>query len=109
MPATGFALYVRNILDHLAESRETRQNIHIHTERVDRENVRIGQMLCDKLSELGFSVRMSFDPLAQDAYDNFGLVIEVDKGKFEDGYKVLHSQKIGKPLLMNLFGEFNER
>ncbi len=108
-PATGFAFYVRNILDSLPEAREKTRNILIYIERLSRRNVETGQILCNRLSQLGFSVQISFAPPAEAAYEGFGLVIQVDREKFADGYKILYSQKIDKPLLASLFGELNGR
>jgi len=108
-PATGFALYVRNILAHLPELREKTRNIMIYIESLTRSNVTTGQTLCNRLAELGFSVQISFAPPAEAAYEGFGLVIQVDREKFSDGYKILYSQKIDKPLLTSLFGELNAR
>jgi histidyl-tRNA synthetase len=108
-PATGFAFYVRNILDHLPEVREKTRNILVYIEQLSRRNVETGQMLCNRLSGLGFSVQISFAPPEEAAYEGFGLVVQVDRKKFADGYKILYSQKIDKPLLANLFGELNGR
>ena len=60
-------------------------------------------------ASLGFSVQISFAPPEEAAYEGFGLVIQVDREKFVDGYKILYSQKIDKPLLASLFGELNGR
>lgn len=115
VPAVGFALYMRNIIRHpllveqAAAREDRRQNICIHVSNIADRNVKTGQRLSDKLSRLGFMARITFDTVEHEAYESFGLVIEVDHERFRDGYQVLYSQKIGKPLLMNLFGEFNER
>ena len=58
---------------------------------------------------MGFSVQISFALPQEAAYAGFGLVIQVDRERFSDGYKILYSQKIDKPLLSNLFGELNGR
>ena len=115
VPAVGFALYARNIIrhrtiiDNVAASRDRLQNIAICISNITKHNVKTGQLLSDKLSCLGFVARITFSPVEQEKYESFGLVIEVDHERFTDGYQILYSQKIGKPLLMNLFGEFNDR
>jgi histidyl-tRNA synthetase len=109
VPATGFAFYVRNILDHLPEVGEEARNILIYVEQLARYNVETGQALCNRLSNMGFSVQISFASPDESAYEGFGLVIQVDRDNFADGYKILYSQKIDKPLLTNLFGELNGR
>ncbi len=115
VPAVGFALYARNIIRHrtimelTAESADKRQNISIHVSNVTKGNVHTAQRLSDKLFRLGFAAQITFMPVEREKYECFGLVIEVDHERFADGYQILYSQKIGKPLLMNLFGEFNDR
>lgn len=106
-PAVGFALFIRNILKFIPSSRDALQNICIHIENITCNNVKTGQILCDKLRKLGFEARISFSLPPTEEFKRFGLVIRVDD-KIDDGYSVLYSQKIGKPLLMNLFGEFND-
>ncbi|QTA91330.1 ATP phosphoribosyltransferase regulatory subunit [Desulfonema magnum] len=115
VPAVGFALYVRNIIrhrtliEHTTALTDKRQNICIYISNVTKYNVNTGQILSDKLSRMGFVAKITFSPVEQEKYEGFGLVIEVDNERFNHGYQILFSQKIGKPLLMNLFGEFNER
>lgn len=115
LPAVGFALYARNIIrhrtiiEHTAASTDKLQNICIYISNISRTNVKTGQRLSDKLSRIGFAAHITFMPVEQEKYERFGLVIEVDDERFSDGYQILFSQKIGKPLLMNLFGEFNEQ
>jgi len=115
VPAVGFALYVRNILNqrHIIEPAEAlsdkRQNISIYISNISAKNVAAGQRLSDELLQLGFVPRITFNPVKREKYESYGLVIEVDHESFDDGYQILFSQKIGKPLLRNLFGEFNGR
>jgi len=115
VPAVGFALYAKNIIGQQmitaapAETPDNRQNICIYISDITKHNVIKGQRLCDKLSRLGFTARITFRCVEQGDYEKYGLVIEVDHKRFTDGYQVLYSQKIGKPLLMNLFGELNGR
>jgi len=115
VPAVGFAFYVRNILNerHIIKPAgamaDNRQNISIYISNISERNVATGQRLSDKLLRLGFAPRITFNPLKREQYENFGLVIEVDHASFDDGFQILFSRKIGKPLLMNLFGEFNGR
>ncbi len=115
VPAVGFALYARNIIEHAlmieheAASTDKRQNISIYICNITKHNVTTGQILCDKLSRLGFAPQITFSPIEQEKYEKYGLVLEVDHERFTDGYQILFSQKIGKPLLMNLFGEISEK
>ncbi len=115
IPAVGFALYVRNILNQHPVRIQTQalsDNLHqicIFVSNITARNVATGQWLSDELARLGFTPRITFTPVKQEQYERFGLVIEVDHESFDDGYQILYSQKIGKPLLMNLFGEFNGR
>jgi histidyl-tRNA synthetase len=109
VPAVGFALFARNMIPSISAVTDKLQNICIYIGNITKGNVEKGQYLCDKLSHLGFSARISFVRVKPEDYDDYGLVIEVDYDAYEDGYQVLSSQKIGKPLLMNLFGEFNGR
>ena len=109
IPAVGFALFARNMFPSIPAVSDRLQNICIYIGNITRGNVEKGQELCDKLSELGFCARITFAGVRKEDYDNYGLVIEVDLEAYDDGYQVLSSQKIGKPLLKNLFGESNGR
>jgi histidyl-tRNA synthetase len=105
---TGFAFYVRNILkNYSVYSRERTQNICIYIGKVTKNNVKTGQILCNRFAKLGFKAKITFTRPEQAEYEQYGLVIHVDKEKFDDEYKILYSHKIGKPLLVNLFGELN--
>ncbi len=109
VPAVGFALFARNMFPSIPAAVDRLQNICVYIGNIAKGNVEKGQYLCDKLSELGFCAQISFAEVKKEDYDNYGLVIEVDLEAYDDGYHVLSSQKIGKPLLMNLFGEPNGR
>jgi len=115
VPAVGFAFYVRNILNerHISAPAgalsNNLQNISIYISNISEKNVETGQWLSDELLRLGFAPRITFSKIKREKYESFGLVIEVDHESFDDGYQILFSQKIGKPLLMNLFGGFNGR
>jgi histidyl-tRNA synthetase len=115
VPAVGFALYIRNILKHPDVARGSAaamgelQNICIYISNIARRNVSKGQMFCEIFSRIGASPQISFSPVDEEKYNLFGLVIEVDHERFEDGFQVLHSREIDKQLLVNLFGELNER
>lgn len=108
VPATGFALYVRNILNLSCNSMDEIQNIRICIENITKHNVKIGQSLCGKLLRFGFKAQIIFNSIKTEKYDNFDLIISVDSENLKDGYKILHSRKIGKPLLVHLFGEIND-
>lgn len=115
IPAVGFALYMRNIMhrdafqNHAASRLDKLQNISICIGSITSGNVKTAQMLSDRLMGLGFMGSITFVPVKPENYAEYGLVIEVDHEKFDDGYRVLYSQKIGKPLLTNLFGDFHGR
>ncbi len=108
VPAVGFALFIRNIIPFVSTISDKFQNICIQISNISRRNVCKGQWLCDKLFSLGFAAMISFSRVKPEDFNNFGLVIDVDYDQYPDGYRVLSSQKIGKLLLMNLFGEFND-
>jgi len=111
IPAVGFALYARNITRNSRmessgdQAMDRLMNIAVYIGNITKKNVQTGQMLCDKLSTLGFFTQIDFTAVEAENYDHFGLIIEVDHERFDDGYQILHSRKIGKPLLKNLFGE----
>ncbi len=109
VPAVGFALFARNMIPSIPMELDRLQNICIYIGNITKANVEKGQYLSDKLSDLGFSAKISFARVKAEEYDLYGLVIEVDQEAYEDGYQLISSQKIGKPLLMNLFGEINDR
>ncbi|CAN2044099.1 Histidyl-tRNA synthetase [Candidatus Magnetomoraceae bacterium gMMP-1] len=106
VPAAGFALYVRNIIDHISTEIDKQQSTYIYIPNTTGYNLKIGQNLCDRLSRIGFAAQIVFSPVED--YEHLDLIIEVDK-KFNDGYKVRHSKKIDKPLLIELLGELNDR
>jgi len=115
VPAVGFAFYVRNILnerhisEHTGALSNNLQNINIYISNISARNVETGQWLSDEFLRLGFTPRITFSKVKREQYERFGLVIEVDHEIFNDGYQILFSQKIGKPLLVNLFGGLNGR
>lgn len=109
IPAVGFALFVRNIIKYVPTLSDKLQNIAVYIENITGINVKTGQNLSNRLSALGFDARITFSKVKPEDYDSYGLVLEVDHDSFDNGFKVLFSQKIGKPLLINLFGEFNDR
>lgn len=103
VPSVGFALYARNIIDKIPCVADHLQQIQIQIENITAANIRKGQLLCDKLAGLGFETQIGFSHLPAERYAEFGLVILVDQ-EIPDGYRILNSQKIGKPLLTHLFG-----
>lgn len=115
VPAVGFALYVRNILKHLditehvTASSGDLQKICITVSNIIGRNVKTAQLVCERFSRIGAAPQITFSPVEEEKYDQFGLVIEVDHERFDDGFQVLYSREIDKPLLLSLFGEFNER
>jgi histidyl-tRNA synthetase len=109
IPSVGFAIFLRNTIGRISAQADLLQNISIYISVVSDRNVKIAQLLCDKLFSLGFDAQITLVPVKPESYDRFGLVIQVDHDAYPDGFQVLHSQKIGKPLLMNLFGELNDR
>ncbi len=109
VPAVGFGIYGRNTIRRIPDTGDKRQNIALFIKNVNRGNVETGQKLCDKLARLGFAPGITFAAVPVEAYDSYGLVIEVNHEEFEDGFRVDFSQKVGKPLLIKLFGELNDR
>ena len=105
IPSVGFALNVKNVIDLMHTPQDSLQNIGIIIKNVNYQNIKTGQNLCNKLNRLGFISHLSFMEIRKDKYGDYGLIIEVDHEKFKDGYNVIESQKIGKPLLKNIFGE----
>ncbi len=105
VPSVGFALNLKNAIARMQEPGDTMQNIGIMLRNITYENIKTGQNLCIRLNRLGFISRLSFSEIAEDEYGDYGLIIEVDRERFRDGYSIIHSRKIGKPLLKNIFGE----
>ncbi len=105
VPSVGFALNLKNAIALMQEPGDTMQNIGIMLRNITYENIKTGQNLCIRLNRLGFVSRLSFSEIAEEEYGDYGLIIEVDRERFRDGYSIIHSRKIGKPLLKNIFGE----
>jgi hypothetical protein len=85
------------------------QNICIYISNITGRNVRKGQMFCERFSRIGAVPQITFSAVEEERYEDFGLVIEVDHDRFDEGFQVLYSREIDKPLLMSLFGELNGR
>jgi len=105
VPSVGFALNLKNAISLMQEPVDTMQNIGIMLRNITYDNIKTGQNLCLRLNRLGFISRLSFSEIAEEEYGDYGLIIEVDRERFRDGYSIIHSRKIGKPLLKNIFGE----
>ncbi len=105
IPSVGFALNLKNAIDVMHAQRDNMQNIGIVLKNISYKNIKTGQNLCVKLNRLGFISRIFFAEIAEETFGDYGLIMEVDHEKFRDGYNIIHSRKIGKPLLKNIFGE----
>ena len=103
IPSVGCALYIKNILALIHAPEDKLQNIALSIKNVNHKNIKTSQQLCLELESLGFICRIFFQEINESEYETFGIVIDVDHEKYKDGYTVLHSQKIGKPLLKNIF------
>jgi histidyl-tRNA synthetase len=103
IPSVGCAFYVKNMLNFIHTPEDHLQHVVIIVKSVNSRNINTGQCLCSKLESLGFICRISLREIKEQEYETHGLVIDVDHEKYKDGYTVLHSQQIGKPLLKNIF------
>lgn len=107
IPSVGFALYIKNLVNLIPISRNVLQNIGIIVKNITAQNIKTSQNLHIRFNQLGFVPYVSLSEIVPTKYDEFGLIIEVDHEKFKDGYNIIHSHQIDKPLLKNLFGEFS--
>ena len=107
IPSIGFALYVKKIINLMSISLNVSQNIGIIVKNITSQNIKTSQNLHIRFNQLGFVPYISLVEIVPTRYDEFGLIIEVDHEKFKDGYNIIHSHQIDKPLLRNLFGEFS--
>jgi histidyl-tRNA synthetase len=106
IPSVGFALYINNLINFLPISRDVAQNIGIIVKNIASQNIRMGQNLHNRFNQLGFISYISLTEIESARYDEFGLILEVDHEKFKDGYYIIYSHQIDKPLLKSLLGEF---
>jgi histidyl-tRNA synthetase len=110
IPAVGFALYAKNIIKQLflrKKEQDVKPHIAIYLSRMSYESIKIGQLLSDILADMQFSSQLTFTPVEQEAYAQYGAVIEVDHERFESGYQFLHEQSLNKHILNYVLGEDN--
>ncbi|ETR74535.1 MAG: histidyl-tRNA synthetase [Candidatus Magnetoglobus multicellularis str. Araruama] len=108
IPAVGFALYAKNVIRQLLISKQKQEeppHILIYISQLASESISIGQLLSDILADMGFSSTLTFNPIEQDTYSQYGAVIEVDHERFQSGYQFLHEQSINKYILNSILGD----
>jgi len=110
IPAIGFALYAKNIINKLFARKEqqgVKPHIAIYISRLASESIKIAQLLSDILDEMDFTSSMTFIPIEQENYNQYGAVLEVDHERFQSGYQFLHEQSLNKHILNYVLGEDN--
>ena len=110
IPAVGFALYAKNIIKQLRarnSAQDVKPHIAIYLAKLAYESIKIGQLLSDILADMQFSSTLTFTPVEQETYSQYGAVIEVDHERFEGGYQFLHEQSLNKHILNYVLGEDN--
>jgi len=110
IPAIGFALYAKNIIKQLfirKKNQGVKPHIAIYLSRLASESIKIGQLLSDILADMQFTSSLTFSPVEQDTYTQYGAVIEVDHERFQGGYHFLHEQSLNKHILNYVLGEDN--
>lgn len=103
VPSVGFALYAKNLLPLINIQKNRAQRFGVVVRNMTGKNITTGQRLCNQMEELGFDCSISFLEIPQDKLSNYGLVLEVDHEKYEDGYAFLHCNQFGRALLKQLF------
>ena len=103
VPSVGFALYAKNLLPLINIQKNRAQRFGVVVHNMTGKNITTGQRLCNQMEELGFDCSISFLEIPQDKLSNYGLVLEVDHEKYEDGYAFLHCNQFGRALLKQLF------
>lgn len=104
IPATGFALYVKNICRELSETAShPEQAVLIYLAEISAEDIALGQELWQKLSGLGFAARIILGPPTGDL-SQAAMVLEVDRKRHEDRFHILHSRKIDKSVFLKMIG-----
>ena len=102
IPATGFALYIKNILNSLPEKSIRNQNVKIYIKNISKTNIKTAQKLCAKLSQLGFAPQITCCPV-EDELEDIAMVLEVDK----HDYSIKYSQN-NKDIFVKMIGGFND-
>lgn len=106
VPATGFALYLKNIIACLSGSLAEKQITQINVKNISGPNLRTAKRLCSDLSRLGFMPRITFGAAKE---ENVVIFVEVDEKQYETGFKIKESQKIDDQTLLKMVGWFNDR
>jgi len=111
IPAVGFALYAKNIIHNLKtlskEKPEISPNIAIYLSNPDPDSMKTAQLLSDILDDMGFNASLTFDPVSNDSFSQYGAVIEVDEERFSCGYQFLYEKTMNKYILNNILGDIN--
>lgn len=103
IPSVGFALYVKNLLPLIKIINDSEQRVGVVVSNMTEKNISTGQQICNQMEELGFDCSISFLEIPQDKLADYGLVLEVDHKKYEDGYAFIHCNRFGRSLFKQLF------
>jgi histidyl-tRNA synthetase len=110
IPSIGFALYAKNIIKELFvrdKAHTVKPHIVICINKLASESIKIGQLLSDILDDMQFTSSLTFTPIEQETYSQYGAVIEVDHERFQGGYQFVHEQSLNKHILNYVLGEDN--
>ncbi|MCB1189746.1 MAG: ATP phosphoribosyltransferase regulatory subunit [Leptospiraceae bacterium] len=106
IPAVGMAFSAKEMFEIISSEKPfpQLQNIGVVVQNLTLDNVQVGQKLCSKFNSLGFHTTILLTVPSRESMQNYGMVLEVDKELFEEGYNILFTQQIEKPFVQNLFG-----
>jgi len=90
IPATGFAFYMKNILQYLT-CKDTGKEVKIYMEEITKDNITTSQKLCEKLFSLGFLPQIIFCKV-ESKTENISAVIEVSRNH-KEGYGIQYSRE----------------
>jgi histidyl-tRNA synthetase len=107
IPSVGFALYLKNILPLIHIRQDQSQRIGVVVSSITGQNISTAQQLCNVLGEFGFDCSISFTEIPQDKLSSYGLVLEADHQKYEEGYCFLYCNQLGRSLLRKLIKRGN--
>ena len=112
IPSVGFALYAKNVIRHMMtetqDNAEKKPHIVIYLSQIAPNSMKMGQILSDVLTDMGFCSTLSLTPIEQDDFSKYGAVIEVNHERFQNGYQFLHEKAINKYILNYILGDSNE-
>ena len=102
--STGFALYVKNIVEQMGKrqrNRESEGKIRIDVPFITRSNLRTAQRLWKQFTNHGFCVRIHLSPETDEKESDLMMRIEVDTERHGD-FAVTFGRNIDKTLLTQL-------